>query len=657
MVDSAPPVRAEKSRSRVIASARGWLSGILDRLAARAARVGYLVNETRKLWANGEPAVAAQVADVKVGGDATIVSAHAIDPEESDATELEWNPAGQWRRTARRTFMTVAAFSLFVNLLMLTVPIYLFQLSDRVLTSHSIDTLLMLSILAVTFLGVLSLLDIARRQVLGGLANRLEGILGGPLLASAISNPKSADGSSTQTIRNLHQVRNFISGPTMLVLFDAPMAPVYLAAIFLISPPLGVIAFVCGIILAGIAWINQRMTSELLGRAGAFASNADARADALARNSQIINAMGMLNESILHWGVEHARALTSQSNALGRNFWISGTSKFLRLVTQVSVLGFGAYLALQGQITGGMMIAASIIASRGLQPLEGMIDGWRSVVGTRAAYAQVVAQVEEFQREKVRLKLPRPEGRIVAERLLYIPPGSKDPILNGISFELEPGQSLAIVGPSGSGKSTLARLLVGCLNPTVGNVRLDGTDLRNWDRRQFGAYTGYLPQEVELFPGTIRENICRMQSDLPDSDVHAAAVIAGVHIMIANLPNGYETVLEGTGAPLSGGQRQRIALARALFGDPRMIVLDEPNSNLDADGEKALNDTLRRAKARKVTVIVITQRPALLKAVDRLLVLRSGRAVAFGPPEKVLHRLIRSEPGTESEAEAHAVSR
>jgi ATP-binding cassette subfamily C protein len=295
---------------------------------------------------------------------------------------------------------------------------------------------------------------------------------------------------------------------------------------------------------------------------------------------------------------------------------------------------------LEGQITGGMMIAASIIASRALQPLEGMIEGWRGVVQAHAAYKRVIGSVDSFTREPPRLQLPRPRGRLTADRLLFIPPGGKEPTLNGVTFDLEPGTSLAVVGPSGSGKSTLAKLLVGCLPPTAGRVRLDGTELRNWDRRQFGAFTGYLPQEVELFPGTIKENVCRMRNDLPDDKVYEAAVVAGVHDMISHLPHGYETVLQEGGAPLSGGQKQRIALARALFGDPAVIVLDEPNSNLDAVGEQALGETMRRAKERGVTVVVITQRPALLSSVDRVLVLRNGRAEAFGPPGKVLHRVV-----------------
>jgi ATP-binding cassette subfamily C protein len=444
-------------------------------------------------------------------------------------------------------------------------------------------------------------------------------------------------------LRSLHQVRGFISSPTMLVLFDAPMAPLYFAAVFLIHPDLGIITLGAGLLLFAIALLNQRATSSPLAEAHAHGSRADAQAEALARNAQVINAMGMLNESILQWGRDQSRALTMQVDALDRSFWISGASRFFRLVTQIAVLGWGAYLALGSNLTGGMMIAASIIAGRALQPLEGMIEGWRTLLQTRAAYARVRASVEALQREKPRLRLPKPEGRLTVEKLLYLPAGSREPVLNGINFELKPGESLAIVGPSGSGKSTLARILVGCLLPTAGKVRLDGTELKHWDRRQFGEYTGYLPQEVELFPGTIRENVCRMRGDLPDEEVYNAAVVAGVHDMISQQPGGYETVLERNGSPLSGGQKQRIALARAFFGSPSLVVLDEPNSNLDAAGEQALTDTLLRARQMRVTIVVITQRPTLLSIVDKVLILRGGRAEAFGAPKDVLRRVANPQ--------------
>jgi ATP-binding cassette, subfamily C, bacterial len=575
-------------------------------------------------------------------GGASTLGRGEVDPR-ARRKDAAYDPMQDWRATAARGLATVGLFSVFVNLLMLTLPIYLFQLSDRVLTSGSTETLLMLSLLAVGLIAVLSILDVLRRQILGRLSMSMETILGGPVLASIVAAAPTGEGGNPQPLRSLHQVRGFIASPTMLLLFDAPVAPLYFAVIFLIHPHLGFLVLAAGLVLMGIAAVNQWSTSRLLAEAGSHSASADAHAESLARNAQVINAMGMLNESVLHWGREQALALQSHLGSQERNYLISGSSKFARLIVQILVLGYGAYLALNDELTGGMMIAASIIAGRALQPLEGMIEGWRSLVQTAQSYSRVKTALALLASEKPRLLLPKPEGRVSVERLLFIPPGSKEPVLNGVSFELKPGQSLAIVGPSGSGKSTLARILVGCLFPTAGKVRLDGTELRNWDRGQFGEFTGYLPQEVELFPGTIRDNICRMRIDLPDSAVFSAARTAGVHDMVAQLASGYETVLDRNGAPLSGGQKQRIALARAFFGDPALVVLDEPNSNLDALGEQALAETIRRAGERGVTLIVVTQRPALLNIVDRVLILRAGRMEAFGPPADVLRRAAPAE--------------
>jgi ATP-binding cassette subfamily C protein len=550
-----------------------------------------------------------------------------------------------WQSYALSTTGVIALFSVVVNLLMLTLPLYLFQISDRVLTSRSLDTLLMLSLLAFCFLGVLSLIDILRRQILNRLATKLEAMVSGPVLASVINNARAGEGGNTQALRGLQQVRNFISSPVMLLIIDVPLTPIYFGAIFLVHATVGWIALAAGALLFLIAIANQRATANPLANAGIQGALADAAAEALGRNAQVINAMGMLNQGILHWGRQQARTLTWQSEALGRNSWISGTAKFVRHVTQIVVLGSGAYLALEGELTGGMMIAASIVVGRALQPLEGLIEGWRSFAQMCAAYVRVRNAVNSLRNERPKLLLPRPQGRIDVERVLYLPPGSKEPVLNGVGFTLNPGEALAIVGPSGSGKSTLARILVGCLMPTAGKVRLDGTELRNWDRRQFGEYTGYVPQEVELFPGTIRENICRMRDDLPDTSIYEAASFTGIHEMVCQLPNGYETVLERGGAPLSGGQRQRIALARAFLGGPAFVVLDEPNSNLDAAGEQALTETLVRAKKQGVTVAVVTLRPALLNIADKVLILRAGRIEAFGTPAEVLHRVVRTAGG------------
>jgi ATP-binding cassette subfamily C protein len=598
----------------------------------------WVAAKLRGALASGKPAGGGQITQAASG------EGEGADPSPGGLAE--------WRAVARRYLIVVGLFSVVVNLLMLTIPIYLFQLSDRVLTSRSFDTLIMLSVLALAFLVVMSVLDVLRRQVLGTVALKLETILGGLILAGVVTHGRREDQGTGQALRQLHQVRGFISGPVMLMLFDAPMAPLYFAAVFLIHWDLGIIAVASGFALLATAILNQKVTAAALKEAGQHAAKADAQAEALARNSQVINAMGMLNQGIWQWGRSQARALTLQSSAQKRNFWVSGLSKFLRLFTQVAMLGWGAYLALHGEITGGTMIAASIIAGRGLQPIEGMIEGWKNLVQARASYAAVCQLAQQIENDTPRLKLPKPQGHVIADKVLYIPPGSKEPVLNGLGFELLPGESLAIVGPSGAGKSTLAKILVGCLAPTAGRVRLDGTELKHWDRRQFGEFTGYLPQEVELFPGTIKENVCRMRNDLDDEAIYEAASLTCVHDMITRLPNGYETVIDGSGAPLSGGQKQRIALARAFFGNPALVVLDEPNSNLDALGEQALADTVRRAKEKRITFVAVTQRPALLNCVDKVLILRGGRIEAFGPPQEVLHRVIRASEPQRPSAEA-----
>ncbi len=368
----------------------------------------------------------------------------------------------------------------------------------------------------------------------------------------------------------------------------------------------------------------------------------------MARNAQTVNAMGMIPEGVILWGREMAEALRAQVQAQDLNAMMAGLTKFFRLCTQVTMLGWGAHLALETELTAGMMIAASIIASRALAPVEGLIEGWRSFVNARSAYGRIKALLHSTPLNQERLVLPRPQGRLIVERVLFVPPPTKKVILNGVNFSLEPGESLAIVGPSGTGKSTIARMLVGAITPTSGNVRLDLMDIRNWDPRQFGETVGYLSQEVQLFPGTIKANIARMREDVSDETIFDAAELAGVHDMVSQLPHGYETAVGMDGSPLSGGQRQRVALARAFFGVPRLVVLDEPNSNLDTAGETALAAALMRAKGRHITVVAITQRPALLRSVDKIMLLTEGRVQALGARDEIMPKLMAPPPGTEA---------
>ncbi|HXK53163.1 MAG TPA: type I secretion system permease/ATPase, partial [Hyphomicrobiales bacterium] len=375
---------------------------------------------------------------------------------------------------------------------------------------------------------------------------------------------------------------------------------------------------------------------------------ANLQADAMARNAQVMNAMGMIPEGVLIWGKETAQSLISQVDAQDRNIIMASCSKFLRLCTQIAILGYGAFLAISGEVTGGMIIAASIVGSRALAPIEGTIEGWRSFVQARSSYARIRALLHNSPLNFERLRLPRPRGHLIVERVLYVPPPNKRVILNGVSFELQPGESMAIVGASGTGKSTLGKMLVGSIFPTAGNVRLDMMDLRNWDPRQFGESVGYLPQDVQLFPASIKANIARMRTDTTDAAIFEAAEMADVHSMISEFPQGYETQVAMDGSPLSGGQKQRIGLARAFFDNPRLVVLDEPNSNLDTPGERALAKALKSAKDKEITVVAITQRPSLLKSVDKIMVLKNGTVQALGKRDEIMPMILpqRSPAGT-----------
>ncbi len=553
--------------------------------------------------------------------------------------------------SARYKLMIIAFFSFWVNFLILGTPIYLFNISDRVLTSRSYDTLIMLTlVIGGAILGHV-VLDMVRRFMLMRVAVEVEAKLGPPVLAAAAKASQASSSREFQTLAELQQIRNFITGPVLLIMFDAPVVPVYLLAVFMIHPTLGWIVTTTGVVLLAFALINQKLTAVPFAQASAFALRANLQADAMARNSQVINAMGMIPESVVIWGRETAESLKSQMIAQDRNIVMAGLSKLVRQGTQIVMLGWGASLALDGQLTGGMMIAASIVGGRALAPVEGVIDGWRSFIHARAAYLHIRALLLNSPLNLDRLHLPRPTGRVTVERVLYVPPPNKKVILNGISFSLEPGESLAIVGASGTGKSTLARMLVGSIMPTAGNVRLDMVDLRNWDPRQFGQCVGYLPQDVQLFPASIKANIARMREDVTDAEIFDAAEIADVHELIAQFAQGYETVVGMDGGPLSGGQRQRIGLARAFFGNPKMVVLDEPNSNLDTPGELALARALTRAKQRGTTVIAITQRPALLQSVDKIMIMKDGAVQAIGPRDNIIPMII-GRPAQQGRVEA-----
>ncbi len=544
----------------------------------------------------------------------------------------------------RRNMALVMLMTCATNVLVLAIPVYLFQISDRVLTSQSLDTLVMLTVVIVGAVVLQAAFDAIRRFMLMRTAVEVAARLGAPILSAAAHASLHGSGREYQTLGDLQTLRGFLVSSTLISVLDLPFTPLFMVAIFLVHPHLGFIVVTTMAVLLLIALVNQRATAQPFAAANAAQSRANLHLDSMSRNSQVINAMAMVPEAVAIWGKDTAASLTAQVRAQDRNILFAALSRAVRLLTQIAMLGWGAFLAIGGELTGGMVIAASIIAGRALAPIEGAIEGWNSVSITRSAYGRISTLLTSSKLQWERLHLPDPQGRLDVERLLYVPGGTKQVVLNGISFRLEPGDTLAVIGNSGAGKTTLGKMLVGSILPTSGNVRLDLMDLRNWDPRQLGESLGYLPQDVQLFPGTIKANIARMRADATDAQIHRAAVLADVHDMIANLPQGYETVVAADGSPLSGGQKQRVALARAFFGDPRLVVLDEPNSNLDTAGDRALANAVEHAKRNKITVVVITQKPTLLGAVDKIMVLADGNLAMFGQRNEVLEALAKRAP-------------
>lgn len=545
----------------------------------------------------------------------------------------------------RRNMGFVMLMSCATNILVLAIPIYLFQISDRVLTSRSVDTLIMLTMVIAGAVILQSMFDAVRRFMLMRTAVEVAARLGAPILSAAAHASLHSSGREYQALGDLQQVRSFLTSGTLMAFLDVPFAPIFIVAIFLVHPHLGFIVITTAIVLFVIASINQKMTARPFAEANLAQSRANLHLDSMTRNSQVINALAMIPEAVTIWGRDTAASLTAQVRAQDRNVVSATVSRGVRLLTQVGMLGWGAYLAIAGEITGGMVIAASIIAGRALAPVEGAIEGWNSFLLSRSAYGRITTLLTRSALQFERLRLPDPQGRLDVERLLFVPNGTKQVVLNAVSFSLEPGDTLAVIGNSGAGKTTLGKMLVGSILPTSGNVRLDLMDLRNWEPRQFGENIGYLPQDVQLFPGTIKQNIARMRGDATDEQIHRAAVLADVHDMIASLPQGYETMVAADGSPLSGGQKQRIALARAFFGNPRLLVLDEPNSNLDVAGDQALARAIDHAKANKITVVVITQKPTLLSVVDKIMLLSGGNVALMGQRNEVLQQLANFKQG------------
>ena len=551
----------------------------------------------------------------------------------------------------RRVFLTVGGFSLVINLLMLVPSLYMLQVYDRVLTSRSESTLLMLTLLTLGLLGLMAGLEWVRSRLLVRAGSMLDAELNSRIYNAAFeANLRGAGTNAGQAISDLTAVRQFVTGNGVFAFFDAPWFPVYLAVVFLIHPWLGIFA-VCGaVVLIFLALANQWATRGLLAQANTASVQSNNDATNNLRNAEVIHAMGMLSNLRRRWYDKYGKVIALQGLASDRAGTITSITKFVRISQQSLILGLGALLAIEGKITPGGMIVSSILMGRALAPVEMLIGVWNQFLTARSAYDRLERLLKEFPARPESMPLPPPQGHVAFENVLAGAPGTQVPILKGVSFALEPGTILGVIGPTASGKSTLARLLVGVWPTVAGKVRLDGADVYAWDKEQLGNYIGYLPQDIELFGGTIAENIARF-GEIDSDKVIEAARQAGVHELILRFPNGYDTPIGTAGSFLSGGQRQRIALARALYGGPAFVVLDEPNSNLDEAGEAALVQAVQAQKAAGHTMVIITHRTSILSAVDKLLLLRDGTVQAFGPRQQVLEALTRAAQAAVSAAQ------
>ena len=539
----------------------------------------------------------------------------------------------------RRVWVGVGLFSACLNMLMLSVPLYMMQLYDRVLATRNVDTLLVLTAMVAVALVILGLLDALRGRVNSRVSGWFDRELGGPVLSGAVADALRVGGSaSAQGLRDLATVRGYLGGPALMPLFDAPWAPVFLAIVFLIHPVLGWIALGGAVALFGCAVLNDLTTRKKLVEASTEAARAFNAADAAIRNADAIAAMGMLPNLTRRWQETGANGEQLRASATDVSGSISSTAKVIRFGLQVAMLGVGAYLVILGEMSPGAMIAGAIILARGLAPLEQLINSWRFFTGARTAYRRLKELMARAPDTSRGTALPRPSGRVDVEGVVYVPPGVREPVIRQASFHLDGGETLGLVGPSGAGKTTLVRLIVGSLTPSGGHVRLDGADMRVWPDADRGRYVGYLPQNVELFAGTVRDNVARL-GEASDEDVVVAAKLAGAHETILHLPKGYDTPIGAGGVPISGGQHQRIGLARAVFGNPALLVLDEPNAHLDAEGDQALVETVARMRERGTTIILIAQRAGIMVQMDKMAVVQAGAITMFGPREEVLRRL------------------
>jgi len=535
----------------------------------------------------------------------------------------------------------LAAFSFVINLLFLIPAIFTLQVFDRVIPSNSGETLAVLLVGVGIALGILLILDYARLRLQHVTGNIIDERLS-PLVIHTIVKATAVAPQSVRSdaIRDVGLLRNLFSANGITALFDAPWVIVYVGVIWLFHPMLGIGAAFCAAIMLVLAWLNDKFTRGALDILQIEGVRASRYVDGSLRNAEILQAMGMTERLLGRWRKQQDEFLDMQTRATRASVAFTAITKFVRQVIQVVMMSLGAYLVLTQHASAGVMIATTILLGRAVQPVEQLVGSWRLLSDARAAYRRLLGISKYFDTGQPRLALPRPEGRVVLDAVSFRPPQSDKLLLAGISLQLEPGEALAIIGPSAAGKSTLARLLTGIWLPSAGKVRLDGVDVSNWPREELGPWIGYVPQDVELFDGTVADNIGRL-NELDSEAVIKAAKRANAHELIVQLPQGYDTPIGDQGLRLSPGQRQRIALARAMYGDVRLLILDEPNSSLDSEGEMALARALSDIRAQGVTSVVVTHRPSLIAHVDKILILEAGRVKQFGPAAEVMKSMQR----------------